>query len=209
VPDADAEPLPPEGEPRTEWVAPAEVVEVAAEIAAEEQARENHLDAPEEDAPGALPTVPGMLLGNPDGKEAIGEAGDGPDPLSPLTPEERFAAARLLDPESQAARFVLQFSTGESTTVYGAGLIGRNPMAEPGEYVEHLVVIRDPGRSVSKTHLEFGQDSGTFWVLDRFSGNGSVLREPDAAPRRCEPGRRYPIPRGSRVDIGDQFFVVS
>ena len=131
------------------------------------------------------------------------------DPLAPLTPEERFAAERLLDPDSDADKFVLQFSTGESATVYGSGLIGRNPVAEPGEYVDHLVVIRDPGRSVSKTHLEFGQDSGAFWVLDRFSGNGSALREPAGSPKRCEPGRRYFIARGTRIDIGDQFFVVS
>jgi hypothetical protein len=134
---------------------------------------------------------------------------DSSDPLAPLTPEERFAAERLLDPDSRADKFVLQFSTGESATVYGSGLVGRNPVAEPGEYVDHFVVIRDPGRSVSKTHLEFGQDGGTFWVLDRFSGNGSVLREPEGAPKRCEPGRRYAVARGTRVEIGDQFFVVS
>jgi hypothetical protein len=134
---------------------------------------------------------------------------DSADPLAPLTPEERFAAERLLDPDSGADKFVLQFSTGESATVYGSGLVGRNPVAEPGEYVDHLVVLRDPGRSVSKTHLEFGQDGGAFWVLDRFSGNGSVLREPDGAPKRCEPGRRYFVARGTRIEIGDQFFVVS
>ncbi len=137
------------------------------------------------------------------------EALDAADPLAPLTAEERFAAERLLDPESGADKFVLQFSTGESATVFGSGLVGRNPIAEPGEYVDHFVVIRDPGRSVSKTHLEFGQDSGAFWVLDRFSGNGSVLREPEGQPKRCQPGRRYFIPRGTRVEIGDQFFVVS
>jgi zinc-ribbon domain len=131
------------------------------------------------------------------------------DPLAPLTPEERFAAERLLDPDSPADKFVLQFSTGESATVFGSGLVGRNPVAEPGEYVDHLVVLRDPGRSVSKTHLEFGQDNGAFWVLDRFSGNGSVLRAPETPPRRCEPGRRYFVSRGTRIEIGDQFFVVS
>jgi hypothetical protein len=235
VADADAEPLPPPGVPRTEWVAPAEVVEAAAEIVAEEQAEsgdapgesdasgdreptlgfsavadDDSLDAPD-DSDQAESAEPGEKAGL-GGEAGLGdEAGpaDGVDDLAPLTPEERFAAARLLDPESQADRFVLQFSTGESATVYGAGLIGRNPVAEPGEYVDHLVVLRDPGRSVSKTHLEFGQDAGSFWVLDRFSGNGSVLREPDAAPKRLEPGRRFVVPRGSRVEIGDQFFVVS
>ncbi len=106
-------------------------------------------------------------------------------------------------------RFVLQFSTGESVTVFGGGLLGRNPTPQPSEYFDHLVSISDPGKSVSKTHLEFGQEAGSFWVSDRFSGNGSVVREPEATPRRLVPGKRYRIVRGTRVDIGEQFFVVS
>lgn len=106
-------------------------------------------------------------------------------------------------------RFVLQFSTGESVTVFGTGLLGRNPLPQPGEYFDQLVAITDPGKSVSKTHLEFGQDSGAFWVSDRYSGNGSVVREPEMPARRLDPGKRYRIVRGSRVDIGEQFFVVS
>ena len=106
-------------------------------------------------------------------------------------------------------RFVLQFSTGESVTVAGSGLIGRNPVAQPGEFVDQLIVVSDPAKTVSKTHLEFGQEEGVFWVSDRYATNGSVVRPPDRDPWRCEAGRRYRIERGSRVDIGDQFFVVS
>jgi hypothetical protein len=106
-------------------------------------------------------------------------------------------------------RFILQFSTGESVTVFGSGLLGRNPAPQPTEYFDQLVSISDPGKSVSKTHLEFGQEGGSFWVSDRFSGNGSVVREPESSPRRLVAGKRYRIVRGTRVDIGEQFFVVS
>ena len=106
-------------------------------------------------------------------------------------------------------RFVLQFSTGESYTVTGSGLAGRNPRPEPGEVVDHLVTIVDPGRSVSKTHLEFGQTDGMFWVSDRHSGNGTVIHEPGAEPRPCVPGRRYPVVRGTRVDVGEQSLLLS
>ncbi len=109
----------------------------------------------------------------------------------------------------QGERFVLQFSTGESVTVTGTGIVGRHPRPEPGEYFDHVVTIADPGKSVSKTHLEFGQDEGIFWISDRFSGNGSVARDPDGEPRRCDPGKRYRVARGARVEIGDQFFIVS
>ena len=118
-------------------------------------------------------------------------------------------STRIVPRGTGGARFVLQFSTGESYTVLGSGLAGRNPNPEPGEYVDHLVTIVDPGRSVSKTHFEFGQHEGVFWFSDRHSGNGSTIREPGSEARVCEPGRRYPIVRGTRVDIGEQFVVVS
>lgn len=113
-------------------------------------------------------------------------------------------------PDSRGAEhFVLQFSTGESFTVYGAGLIGRSPKPEPSEYFDHVIRIIDASRSVSKTHVEFGQERGSFWVQDRFSGNGTTVREPGSEPVRCRPDRRYHVQRGSRVDLGEQFFIVS
>ena len=123
--------------------------------------------------------------------------------------EADLESTRIVSNTLTGQRFVLQFSTGESVTVVGTGLVGRNPMKEPAEYFDHLVTIVDPGKSVSKTHLEFGQVGTSFWVSDRFSGNGTTIREPDGEPRRCEPGRRYRIARGTRVTIGEQFFVVS
>jgi hypothetical protein len=35
------------------------------------------------------------------------------------------------------------------------------------------------------------------------------VRRPDSTSMRCEPGRRYLVPRGSRVEIADQFFMVN
>jgi hypothetical protein len=125
-----------------------------------------------------------------------------PEPLEDL---ERTRLSRAPTGEM----WVLQFSTGESVLVTGTGLVGRNPAAEPGEYVDHLVTLFDAGRSVSKTHAEFGQEGGRFWVSDRYSTNGTVIRPPGEEPRRCAPGRRYLVSRGTRVDIGEQFFVVS
>ena len=105
--------------------------------------------------------------------------------------------------------FDLQFSTGERATVSGSGLLGRRPLPQPSETFDHLIQISDTGMSVSKSHLEFGQQDGELWVSDRFSGNGTIIRRPGEAAVRCEPGRRYRVPRGTRVEIADQFFVLS
>jgi hypothetical protein len=112
-------------------------------------------------------------------------------------------------PSLTAPRFVLSFSTGETRTVFGTGLIGRRPLPQPGEAFDHLVQIADRTLSVSKTHLEFGEHEGQLWVADRFSGNGTVVRRPDDGALRCEPGRRYLVPRGSRVELAEQSFTVA
>ncbi|MGL4338999.1 MAG: FHA domain-containing protein [Rhodoglobus sp.] len=116
---------------------------------------------------------------------------------------------RIVSRTPQGERFVLQFSTGESVTVFGTGLVGRHPVPEPSEHFDTLVTIIDPGKSVSKTHLQFGQEGGSFWVSDRFSGNGTVVREPEVQPKRCDPAKRYRVVRGTRIEIGEQFFIVS
>ena len=130
-------------------------------------------------------------------------------PASSFESEHDDLEATRIVRNRQGERFVLQFSTGENSTVFGSGLIGRNPVMQPGEYVDQLVTIVDSGKSVSKTHLEFGQTAGVFWIIDRFSANGTVVRQPDVRPQRVDPGKRQTIARGTRVDIGEQFFVVS
>jgi len=136
-----------------------------------------------------------------------------PAPAPAPAPTAVSAADEAVDEDSTvetpaSERFVLQFSTGESATVTGSGLIGRSPRPEPGEFFDALVTVNDPSRSVSKTHLEFGQHDGVLWISDRFSGNGTVVRRPDDGALRYEPGRRYLVPRGSRVELADQYFVV-
>lgn len=125
---------------------------------------------------------------------------DGFRPVEQAHPAEPKAAAPV--------SFTLRFSTGETRTVSGTGLVGRKPLPQPGETFDHLLQIGDRTLSVSKTHLEFGQHDGMLWISDRFSGNGTVVRRPDDGALRCEPGRRYLVPRGSTVELADQHFVV-
>lgn len=187
--------------------------EAVAEPAPEDLAPEDPTPVPSDSQPRKDPN---METENATPDEELAAAGARsrtiPDPFpwgADIDDDEDIEATRIVTATGGGDRFVLQFSTGESVTVSGAGLIGRNPAAQPGEYVDQLVSIFDVGKSVSKTHLEFGQEGGRFWVSDRYSTNGSVVRQPEAEPRRCEPGRRYFVVRGTRIDVGEQFFVVS
>ncbi|MEV8215332.1 zinc-ribbon domain-containing protein [Leifsonia sp. NPDC077715] len=105
--------------------------------------------------------------------------------------------------------FTLSFSTGDVVEVSGSGLVGRRPITQPGEHIDQLVVLSDPTRSVSKTHLEFGLEGDELWICDRYSGNGTVAHPLGGVARQCEAGRRYRVTRGTRVEIGDQWFDVS
>ncbi|WP_426521409.1 FHA domain-containing protein [Diaminobutyricibacter sp. McL0618] len=127
------------------------------------------------------------------------------EPEPDLAPASRGTVA----PEVPHAAFTLSFSTGETVRVSGTGLVGRRPIAQPGEAFDQLVALDDPGRSVSKTHLEFGLEGDEMWLLDRYSGNGTIVRPPGGVVRQFEPGRRYRVARGSRVEIGDQYFDVN
>lgn len=111
--------------------------------------------------------------------------------------------------EQAPVSYTLSLSTGQSVEVSGSGLIGRRPITQPGEQVDQLIAVDDPARSVSKTHLEFGVEAGELWICDRYSGNGTVAHPLGGVARLCEAGRRYRVTRGTRVEIGDQWFDVS
>ena len=191
APDARVEPEP---------VEPAPVEPAPSEAAPVEQPSPRPVTPPASSAP-VVPPAPPAPEASP----------WRPSPLPPhLRPsDDDVDATRLVRRGPVGTPYLLQFSTGESVTVDGSGLLGRAPAPQPGERFDQLVRIVDPGKSVSKTHLEFGQEFGALWVSDRWSGNGTVVRPHDQPARRVEPGTRVRVARGTRVEIGEQFFVVS
>lgn len=153
-----------------------------------------------------LPPVPGAEPARPLADADVVPSSTDADESAQL--DEDVDETRIVTKTPTRAPFVLHFSTGERIGIHGTGLLGRLPRPEPGERFDDLLTIHDPGKSVSKTHLELGRDEADLWVSDRFSGNGSVIRHIDGSIRRCEPGRRYRVERGARVDIGEHFFLV-
>ena len=118
----------------------------------------------------------------------------------------RFATENEL---TSLASFTITLGNGDSVELTKSGLLGRMPTPAEGEVFEHLIVVSDPGRSVSKTHLELGVENGEIWIADRNSGNGTIIREPGVVPRRAQPGTHYTVVRGTRVDFGDLHLTIS
>jgi hypothetical protein len=117
--------------------------------------------------------------------------------------------ARLGRPSLRTVlRRVVEFDTGERATIGGLVLVGRRPAAKPGEHLARLVAIKDPTRSVSKTHLAMGEDDHGVWVVDRHSTNGTTVVPPIGRLRDCMPGERVYLAPGSRVMFGERSFAV-
>lgn len=108
------------------------------------------------------------------------------------------------EPNGADTVFVLTVDGGVSVTVSGSGLIGRHPQPSPGERFDHLVAVDDPGRSLSRTHAEFGVEGDALWISDRGSANGTVVLLEDGGRVRAMPRKRVSVPEGARVVLGER-----
>ncbi|MFF2843459.1 RDD family protein [Paenarthrobacter sp. NPDC057981] len=111
-------------------------------------------------------------------------------------------------PGTARAQAVLRIRVddGQDVQLGGSVLLGRNPAAQPGEVVEQLLPVSDPGRSISKTHLHLRVDGDGVWVTDRNSTNGSAVTTPDGLQTRLTPGEASFVRPGSTVHFGDRSF---
>lgn len=145
----------------------------------------------------------------PSGRRSAAPAPEGAvPPVGEVAEDVEHTAIRAPRPV-HAGAYALRFDTGESLTVTGSGLVGRNPAPGPGESVDHVIPIADPDRSVSKTHLAFGVGPDGFWILDRGSTNGTSTVSPDGARVEAPSGTPVTVPVGSTVEFGDRRFTVS
>ena len=113
-----------------------------------------------------------------------------------------------LEPTRTVRPYTLVFSTGERAQVVGRGLIGRMPVASAGDTWDHLIVVNDPSKTVSKTHLQIEALPEGLLVTDLASANGTVVSMPGIAAERLAPQERVILTPGATVGIGDQSFTI-
>jgi pSer/pThr/pTyr-binding forkhead associated (FHA) protein len=116
-----------------------------------------------------------------------------PTPVEPALAEQSSTTAELA------------LSDGRRVVVEGVALIGRNPAAAVDVQIVRVV---DPGRSVSKTHLQVAVSPSGVWVADRGSTNGTVVTLPDGGQVVCPVDHPVRLRTGATVRFGDYSFVV-
>jgi len=102
----------------------------------------------------------------------------------------------------------LVFEDGSTVIIPSYGLIGRMPEAPPGRPADVLLTLEDPQLLLSKTHLAFGVEDGTVWLLDQGSSNGTAIVSADGADTPLPAGTRVAAAHGTVVRIGSRMFQV-
>ncbi|MDO6142952.1 RDD family protein [Paenarthrobacter aurescens] len=166
-------------------------------------------------APAPSPAPPSTVIPQAPVAHAQAPAAS-PQPVT-IAPQDTLAATAHPDddvertqmrPGVARAQAVLRIriDDGQDVQLGGSVLLGRNPAPQPGEFVEQLLPVADPGRSISKTHLHLRVDGDGVWVTDRNSTNGSAVTTPDGLQTRLNPGEASFVRPGSTVHFGDRSF---
>lgn len=102
-------------------------------------------------------------------------------------------------------RALLTVDDGTEHRLDRTTVLGRNPSAEEGAAG---VVLPDPTRSISKTHLRVEPTAEGITVTDLGSTNGSAILLQDGTREALVPHIATEVPAGARVGIGDRWLTV-
>src|SRR5690606_8982410 len=134
------------------------------------------------DAP--IDSIPGFSLPEPPAAAPSPQAppADAPSPeAAPAdAPDDDFDETRMVVARAPQSGATLTWDDGTITHVAQAAVFGRNPSDKdaPGATT---VSVRDTTRSLSKTHFAVYVESGSVWVVDASSTNGTEIHRVNGA----------------------------
>src|SRR5690625_1870265 len=176
-----------------------------------------HATPPAPTAPPAAPVAPADPVATPIPDPAptppATPAGAPPSPRDDevemtrlVRPGQARRAYSPTAPEPVQAR--ISVSDGQVVDIRGTTLVGRNPAPRPGERAVTLLSVKDPERSVSKTHIILGLDARGLWMADRTSTNGSIVTLADGQQIVCMPEQQVRVTPGAKIQVGNVVITV-
>ncbi|WP_435299285.1 FHA domain-containing protein [Timonella sp. A28] len=112
----------------------------------------------------------------------------------------------VISDTTQPMRYAMTFSDGNRYALTAPTLVGRNPHLPEEDNNCNLVVLSDPLRTVSKTHMLIGVDAAGPYVVDKHSTNGTVVTLPDGQQIICAADQKVRFTAGTTILFG-QFSV--
>ncbi|TFD55278.1 FHA domain-containing protein [Cryobacterium frigoriphilum] len=154
--------------------------------------------------PAAAPPAP-VIEGAP--PAAAATAPPRTEPTAPISIPS-FRSVPLGSSAPRAAAWHLDCADGQSVSVTGVVLLGRQPAADAARPGARLLAVADAATSVSKTHAVVEVDRAvglpdTLWVTDLHSTNGVMVTAADGTQFDLEPGGRAPLTPGSKLFLGE------
>lgn len=128
-------------------------------------------------------------------------------PATPATPPSPRTPPSADSPETVPVVpepvFEVVLSNGRRVPVAGPVLVGRAP--ESGRFhagaAPRLLVVPNPERDISATHLELRPAADHVVATDMSSTNGTVVHLPGRPPARLRPGAGMPVPPGGVIEL--------
>lgn len=99
----------------------------------------------------------------------------------------------------------LMTQTGQALRLSGTGVLGRRPAQLEDGVPRQLVRFDEP--SISKSHLEYGH-TGSLWIRDLSSTNGTVLVDRCGVHTYCAPGHKFEVAPGDLLRLGQALVTV-
>lgn len=151
---------------------------------------------------------PAIIQVRPSGQRPV----PSPVPAAPPIPPRRTGDVRPSAPPAMPAgatvppqpTWVLRFDTGQTHELRSLALLGRQPSARTTHPGADLVVVDDPSRTISATHLAVRANEVGVWVEDLGSTNGSEVVLANGRVKDLAVRAPASIDAGARVRFGDR-----
>ncbi|MDH6410482.1 hypothetical protein M2113_001468 [Aurantimicrobium minutum] len=158
------------------------------------------------------PILPGVVVDSTSAVptpifEPSGSLGTAVDSASSSNVVDKEDMDRTVMSSRKSPSWILETSADQLVTITGtSAILGRKPVESAWSPASQLVVLEEPGKTVSKVHARLDLVRGQWIVTDLNSSNGVVVFEADGTERELRSGASAPF--GQKILLGDLVLAI-